>query len=196
MNFTFSEDQLLFQESVRDFLLNEVTPDRIRAGWDTQSGRDQKLWQQLTELGLVAMTVPEEFGGSGYGLEELAVVTEEMGRAVAPGPFVPTVVVSALVSACGDSETKQKLLPGLVDGSVCAGMALEALVTAAGNTLTGRSDAVLAGGMANLMVLPVGDDVALVELGAGGSGPGSGGRSPTRRHPPRPGRRHRPRVRR
>ena len=48
MDFTFSEDQLLFRDSVRDFLVNEVTPERIRGTWDTQSGRDDALWQQLT----------------------------------------------------------------------------------------------------------------------------------------------------
>ena len=48
MDFTFTEDQLLFQDSVRDFLVNEVTPERIRASWDTDTGRDNELWQQLS----------------------------------------------------------------------------------------------------------------------------------------------------
>ena len=54
MDFTFSEDQLLFQDSVRGFLVNEITPERLRAGWDTETGRDPALWQQLAELGLAA----------------------------------------------------------------------------------------------------------------------------------------------
>ena len=65
MDFTFSEDQLLFQESVRDFLVNEVTPERIRASWDSATGRDDALWSQLAELGLTGITVPEEHGGLG-----------------------------------------------------------------------------------------------------------------------------------
>ena len=56
MNFTFTEDQLLFQESVRDFLVNEVTAESIRALWEADTGRSDALWQQLTELGLTAMT--------------------------------------------------------------------------------------------------------------------------------------------
>jgi alkylation response protein AidB-like acyl-CoA dehydrogenase len=49
MDFTFTEDQLLFQDSVRDFLLNEVTPARIRESWETDSGRSSELWRQLAE---------------------------------------------------------------------------------------------------------------------------------------------------
>ncbi|MFB0950001.1 MAG: acyl-CoA dehydrogenase family protein, partial [Halioglobus sp.] len=56
MDFTFSEDQLLFQESVRDFLVNEVTAERIRASWESDSGREDVLWNQLAELGLTGMT--------------------------------------------------------------------------------------------------------------------------------------------
>jgi len=59
MDFTFTEDQLLFQASTRDFLTGEVTPERIRAGWETPDGRDPALWQQLAELGLTGITVPE-----------------------------------------------------------------------------------------------------------------------------------------
>ena len=65
MNFTFTEDQLLFQDSVRDFLVNEITAESIRALWETETGRSDALWQQLTELGLTAMTVPEAMGGLG-----------------------------------------------------------------------------------------------------------------------------------
>ena len=60
-------------------------------------------------LGWLGLHVPEEHGGSGYGLEELVVVVEELGRAVAPGPFVPTVIASAVLAAAGDDATKATL---------------------------------------------------------------------------------------
>ncbi len=63
MDFTFTEDQLLFQESVREFLVNEITPERLRASWETDTGRSDEMWAQLTQLGLTGLTVPEEFGG-------------------------------------------------------------------------------------------------------------------------------------
>ena len=50
MDFTFTEDQLLFQSSVRDFLAAEVTPERIRQSWEREDGRDAALWQQLTKF--------------------------------------------------------------------------------------------------------------------------------------------------
>ena len=55
MDFTFTEDQLLFQEGVHDFLTNEVTPDLIRELWESETGRSDQLWAQLTELGLTGL---------------------------------------------------------------------------------------------------------------------------------------------
>ena len=60
------------------------------------------------KLGWLGLHLPEEHGGSGYGLEELVVVVEELGRAVAPGPFVPTVIASATLDAVADDATKAK----------------------------------------------------------------------------------------
>ena len=113
------------------------------------------------------MHVSEASGGSGFGLEELVVVVEEMGRAVAPGPFVPTVIASAFLDAAADDTTKAALLPGLVDGSVRAAIAVDSdLALGADATVTGRAEAVLGGGMAQLLVVPAGDDVALDDVAA------------------------------
>jgi len=64
------------------------------------------------------------FDGLGFGLEELVIVVEELGRAIAPGPFVPTVIASAVIAAAGDDDTRQRLLPGLADGSTVGSAAL------------------------------------------------------------------------
>ncbi len=90
-------------------------------------------------LGWLGLHVPEAHGGSGYGLEELVVVVEELGRAVAPGPFVPTVIASAVLAPTADDETRPRLLPGLVDGSVDrCGRARAATVTVDGRNRVGR----------------------------------------------------------
>ncbi len=73
--------------------------------------------------GLHFLHVPEKLGGSGYGLEELVVVVEQLGRAVAPGPFVPTVITSAVLAAVGGGAAED-LLPGLADGSLNGAVAL------------------------------------------------------------------------
>ena len=82
------------------------------------------FWQALVELGWLGLHIDEEHGGSGFGLPELVVVIDELGRAVAPGPFVPTVIASAIVAKDGSAEQKSRLLPGLIDGTVTAGIGL------------------------------------------------------------------------
>ena len=68
MDFSFSRDQLLFQDNVRSFLINEVTTERIRELWQSDNGRSDQLWAQLVELGLTALTVPEAQLVPGRGL--------------------------------------------------------------------------------------------------------------------------------
>lgn len=94
MDFTFSEDQLLFQASVREFLAGEVTPRRIRASWELEGGRDPALWRQLTELGLVGLTVPEEFGGLGMSELDFVLLAQECGYVGLPEPLVHTALVA------------------------------------------------------------------------------------------------------
>ena len=97
MDFTFTEDQLLFQASTRDFLTGEVTPERIRAGWETPDGRDPALWQQLAELGLTGITVPEEFGGLGMSELDFVLLAQECGYVALPEPLVQTALVAVPV---------------------------------------------------------------------------------------------------
>jgi len=94
MDFTFTEDQLLFQESVRDFLVNEVTPERIRASWNTDKGRDADLWARLAELGLTGMTVAEAHGGLGMSELDFVLLAQECGYVALPEPLVHTVLVA------------------------------------------------------------------------------------------------------
>ncbi len=76
------------------------------------------FWDDLASLGWLGLHLPEAVGGSGYGLPELAVVLEELGRACAPGPFLPTVLASAVIDRLADDDVRKALLPGLADGSV------------------------------------------------------------------------------
>jgi len=116
MDFTFSEDQLLFQESVRDFLLNEVTPERIRSSWETDSGRDAALWQQLTELGLVGMTVPQEYGGLGMTELDFVLLAQECGYVALPEPLVHTALVAVPLLQDLGGELAAQWLPRVAAG--------------------------------------------------------------------------------
>jgi alkylation response protein AidB-like acyl-CoA dehydrogenase len=82
------------------------------------------VWKEMAAQGWLGIHVPEEYGGQGFGLFELAVLVEETGRSVVPGPLLPTVVTSALVAECADSSAAGALLPGLVDGSITAAVSL------------------------------------------------------------------------
>lgn len=104
MDFTFSEDQLQFQEAARDFLVNEVTPEHIRSGWETDTGRSDALWRQLAELGLTGMLVPEEQGGLGLGELDFVLLAQECGYVALPEPLVLTaLVVAPLLTELADS---------------------------------------------------------------------------------------------
>src|SRR5262245_40187118 len=101
------------------------------------------FWTQLAELGWLGLHLPEDVGGSGYGLAELAVVLEELGRVCAPGPFLPTVLASTAIVALADDDVRGALLPALADGSATAAV-----------QFGGAGTPVLGGSLADLFVIP------------------------------------------
>jgi alkylation response protein AidB-like acyl-CoA dehydrogenase len=125
MDFTFTEDQLLFQDSVRDFLVNEVTPERIRASWETDSGRDSELWSQLAELGLTGMTVPEEHGGLGMSELDFVLLAQECGYVALPEPLVHTVLVAVPMLREIGGELAAQWLPKIAAGEARVVVGLE-----------------------------------------------------------------------
>ncbi|MDH0301668.1 MULTISPECIES: acyl-CoA/acyl-ACP dehydrogenase [unclassified Pseudomonas] len=126
MDFSFNSDQLLFQDNVRGFLLNEVTPERIRALWQTDSGRCDRLWAQLVELGLTALTVPEAHGGLGMGPLDFVLLAQECGYAGLPEPLVETMLVA--VPLLAELDTAHDALKHDWLGRVAAGRARLAVV--------------------------------------------------------------------
>ena len=91
-----------------------------------------------------------------------------MGRHLAPGPFVPTVITSAVLAAAGPEDLQKRLLPGLADGSVIGAAALGGQVTHANGAATGKAGVVLSGHLADVLLVPAGDDVLVIEKSAGG----------------------------
>ena len=92
------------------------------------------------------------------------VVVEELGRSIAAGPYLPCVIAGAVIAGAGSAELKQRLLPGLADGSTLAGVALDSELEVRDGKLHGSAEAVVGGGLAGVLVLPVGDDVAIVDV--------------------------------
>ncbi len=88
MDFSFNDDQIMFQEAVRDFLANECPPEVVRAAWENATGRTNGLWDGLIEMGVVGMTGPESAGGLGMDETDLVLLLEEAGRAAMPEPLL------------------------------------------------------------------------------------------------------------
>ncbi len=117
MRFAFSEDQQLLQKTVRDFLRAESTPERIRALWETETGRSPELWRKLADVGLAGALVPDAHGGMGLDETSAVLLFEECGRAALAEPVVATVAVGApLLAELGDAELAGRWLPRVAAG--------------------------------------------------------------------------------
>ncbi len=130
MNFEVTGDQQLLWETTSKFLESTVPTVTVRRLAEEQpAGYEADWWQKGAELGWVSMLVPEELGGgsiSGHGLLDLVLVAEEMGRAVAPGPFLPCNVVAEAVARSGTDAQRKDVLPGLLAGETVGAWCLAA----------------------------------------------------------------------
>ncbi|CPR13124.1 putative acyl-CoA dehydrogenase [Mycobacterium bohemicum DSM 44277] len=168
MGIALTDDHRELAEVARSFLTSQKARWAARSLLDAPEEARPGFWQHLVELGWLGLHVDEEHGGSGYGLPELVVVIEELGRAVAPGPFVPTVIASAAIAKNGSAEQKSRLLPGLTDGTVAAGVGLDGDVRIADGKADGEAGIVLGAGLADLLVIAAGEDIVLLERGRAG----------------------------
>jgi alkylation response protein AidB-like acyl-CoA dehydrogenase len=124
MDFDLSKPQRLLKESARDFLARECQPGRVRELMATDTAHDQELWQAIADQGWMGMMIPEEQGGLGLGLVDMAVIAEEMGRACLPGAFLSTLFASALIERAGSAEQRAKYLEPIAAGELKATVAL------------------------------------------------------------------------
>jgi 3-oxochol-4-en-24-oyl-CoA dehydrogenase len=168
MSIAITDEHRALAQTVSDFLAKNGARAAARVLLDAENEELPSFWREIGELGWLGLAVPEEHGGSGFGLPELVIVAEEMGRAVAPGPFVPTVIASAVIAAAGSPDIQARLLPGLADGSLVGAVALDSDVRVSGRTASGSAGSVLAGHLADVLVFSTGDDLAIIERAAGG----------------------------
>ena len=126
MNFAFSEEQEELRSAVRRFLQEKSPETEVRRLMETEDGYDPAVWSQMADqLGLQSLTIPEEFGGSGFTYVELIVVLEEMGSALLCAPFFSTVALAAnALLTSGDDAAKKDLLPGLASGETIGTLAI------------------------------------------------------------------------
>ncbi len=181
MSIAITDDHRALSDTASDLLTKRDARGAARALLESSDEALPDLWKDLVSLGWLGLHVPEAHGGSGYTLEELVIVVEQLGRVVAPGPFVPTVIASALIAAAGDDELQAARLPGLADGSTIGAIGLTGSVTVSGGTASGQASPVVGGGLADVFVVRAGDDVAIIDAGDGVTVDTPANLDPTRR---------------
>jgi 3-oxochol-4-en-24-oyl-CoA dehydrogenase len=175
MTLGLTEEHLQLAEAVRGWAQRHCPADVVRAAAQAPGSGSalyvESLAPGLAEQGVLGLHLPDEDGGQGYGLPELAVAVEELGRALVPGAFLPTVWASAALAAAGVTG---KLVTGLADGSKTGAVGLAAGLTgspgpggtaeaagggaraaAGGLVVEGECGPVLGAGLADLVILPV-----------------------------------------
>ncbi len=178
MNFDYDSEQNDLREAVRGLLARAYSDsEQRRTVVSTDPGFDEKTWARLAEMGLLGLPFAEEDGGMGAGPIEVAIVAEEIGRVLAPEPFIETVVLAGgLIAAVGTTEQKGELLGGISEGTTIAVFAhaepgtrwtptaegVTATQSGDGWTLSGVKEPVPSGARADVLVVS-----AVVDGGTG-----------------------------
>ena len=163
MNFDFSDEQKDIRASVRRLLADESSPERIRAVYRGETGYDSGLWATLGGMGFLGAAFPEAYGGSGAGHLELCVIAEELGRALAPVPFLSSVGQAAeLLMRAGSEEQKSRYLSGIAAGRSVGAVALDPPLglQLADGKLDGVATVVADAGIADFVIIACGDGEA------------------------------------
>ncbi len=116
MNFDLDEPQRMLQGTARDFLQAECDKSVVRRLEASASGHSPELWKKMAELGWLGILVPEQYGGLGLSLLEMAIVFEEIGRAALDSPLLATIMGTLAIVAGGTEAQKRELLPKIVAG--------------------------------------------------------------------------------
>ncbi|MCU4186348.1 acyl-CoA dehydrogenase [Acidiferrimicrobium sp. IK] len=168
MSIALHEDHRSLAEVARSFLEDRKALASARSTLEAPDDRLPPFWSELCSLGWTGLHLGEEVGGQGFGLAELAIVVEELGRVVAPGPFLPTVVAGAVIARAGDAAQQAALLPGLAAGTRVGAVGLAGSLSGSAGRLAGDAGLVLGAGVADLLLLRLGDDLVLVDADADG----------------------------
>ena len=125
MDFGLTDDQRDIQRTARDMLSERCSPERVREhAQDRRS--DRELWLGLSELGWPGIAIAESYGGQGLGQIELSILCEELGRVLAPVPFLPSAMAAAVIEQAGSEAQRERWLPGLASGEITGALGVAA----------------------------------------------------------------------
>jgi acyl-CoA dehydrogenase len=165
VDFTLNEEQVAIGELAHRILSEQLPVERLRELERGETWFADDVWTELAKADLLGLALPESVGGGGYGLLEACLVAEQVGRTVAPVPYLSCIVGAALpIAEHGTVEQRARLLPGVIDGSSLLTVATEADVEATavqadddgsgGWVLTGSAAFVVAADRAEAILLP------------------------------------------
>jgi alkylation response protein AidB-like acyl-CoA dehydrogenase len=117
MYFDLTDEQEAIRSTARDFLAARFKSERMREIAGSEDGTDAGGWAEMAELGWAGLALPEEWGGQGLGIVDLAVLFEEMGYALAPSPLFSNTVVGLALAQSGSEEQKERWLRPLAEGT-------------------------------------------------------------------------------
>ncbi|HEU5253945.1 MAG TPA: acyl-CoA dehydrogenase family protein [Solirubrobacterales bacterium] len=118
MYFDLTDEQQAIKSTAHDFLASRFKSERVREIADSESGFDEGGWKEMAELGWAGLALPEEWGGQGLGIVDLAVLFEEMGYALAPSPLLSSTIAGLALAAGGSDEQKERWLKPLAAGEL------------------------------------------------------------------------------
>ena len=172
MDFSFSEEQLMLRSQARSLLEQRSPAERVVELAESDTPWDQGLWKEMAGLGWTGLSIPEEDGGSGMGFLDEAVLFEELGYALYPGPYFASVAL-ALPVLRGDSESLSSLASGELTVTLApAPSGARASRSGEGWSLEGNVELVPDVGICNAAVVPAesadGEGLWLVSLDADG----------------------------
>jgi alkylation response protein AidB-like acyl-CoA dehydrogenase len=162
VNFDLSEEQQLLQQTVSQFIDNECPTTHLREIFESDTGFDAGLWKGMAELGLAGLHLPDEYGGAGLEVIDLALVAETLGYGGAPGPFFGHALAGLAIELAGSREQKQRWLPRLASGDAIGTVAFgepngawqpDEWRLAGGDTLTGTKVYVPSASLADVLVV-------------------------------------------
>lgn len=116
MDLTLNEEQQMLQKMARDFLEDKCPTKVVRELEGSELGYSPDMWREIADLGWVGLVFPEKYGGSNLNLVDLTILYEEIGRAILPSPYTPTIMAGLTILACGSEEQKAEFLPKIISG--------------------------------------------------------------------------------
>lgn len=164
MEFAFTDEQAMIAETVRGFFAENATSERTRLAM-TADGIDRELWSSFaTELGLAGIGLPEEHGGAGLGMVEMALVAEAAGAQVAALPLLGHVMIGQAIARGGSEAQKAEWLPRLAAGELIATAAWAPSLSVADGRISGRFPFLPHGASADLLLVHSGSEAWIVDL--------------------------------